>query len=387
MAGWRIPLFSTSFGPEEEAAVLRPLRAGWLTMGEEVLRLEDDLRELTGARHAIALANCTAALHLACVALGLKADDEVLCPSLTFVASANAPRAAGATVRLCDIESLDDWTVSPAALEAAMGRSTKVIMAVHYAGFACQMEAILRLAEARGVAVIEDCAHALFTQHRGQTLGTFGRAGCFSFYSNKNATCGEGGALVTNDDILAEHVRLLRSHGMTQPTLDRHRGIAFSYDVALPGFNYRLDEIHAALIRAQLHRLPGYLNRRRELFGYYAERLRNTPVSLPFTTGRFPAELATTGVHILPVLLPPGVERRDVMERMKAQGIQTSIHYPPIHRFKAYQNGNDTLEVTDDVASREVTLPFFPAMRDADVTSVVDALAAAVENSAVNSNR
>lgn len=226
MSTWRIPLFDARFGPEEEQAVLRPLRAGWLTMGEEVLHLEEELAALTGARYALAVSNCTAALHLACAALGVGPGDEVLCPTLTFVASANAPRALGANVRLCESIGPDDLGVDPASVAAQLGPKTKAIVAVHYAGFACRMQELLALADDQGIPVIEDCAHALFTTHRGKVLGLHGKVGCFSFFSNKNATCGEGGALITDDADLAERLRLLRSHGMTTPTLERHRGRA-----------------------------------------------------------------------------------------------------------------------------------------------------------------
>ena len=374
MSAWRIPLFDTRFGPEEEAAVLRPLRAGWLTMGEEVVELERELREQTGARHAIAVSNCTAGLQLASAALGIGPGDEVIVPSLTFVATANAPRSLGADVRLADATSADDLCVDPDSIEAAITGRTKAIFVVHYAGFPCRMEEILALADEHGIPVIEDAAHAVFGTHRGRTLGLHGTVGCYSFYSNKNATCGEGGALVTDDDELAGKLRLLRSHGMTTPTLDRHRGIATSYDVVMPGYNMRLDEIRAALLRTQLQKLPGFLKRRRELFRLYAEALDGTPVQLPFRGGRFEEELDETAIHILPVLLPAGTDRLAVMARMKQEGVQTSIHYPPVHRFASYAGESDRLPRTSALAARELTLPFYPSLPDAHVKSVVEVL-------------
>jgi dTDP-4-amino-4,6-dideoxygalactose transaminase len=378
MTTWRVPLFDADFGPEEEAAVLRPLRAGWLTMGEEVLCLEQELCEASGARHAVAVSNCTAALHLACAALGVGLGDEVLCPTLTFVASANAPRSLGAEVRLCESIGEDDLTVDPASVAALLGPRTKAIIAVHYAGFACRMEEILELADARGVPVIEDCAHALFTTYHGKTLGLHGRVGCFSFFSNKNITCGEGGALLTDDGAFADDLRRLRSHGMTSPTLERHKGRAYSYDVTAAGFNYRLDEIRAALLRAQLRRLPGFLRRRRELYAHYAMRLGGTPVRLPFLDGRRRAEHEQTAIHLLPALLPPGVDRTTVMARLKEAGVQSSIHYPPIHTFTAYRQPRQELPHTEALARRELSLPFYPAMTEADVDFVVETLLAAL---------
>jgi dTDP-4-amino-4,6-dideoxygalactose transaminase len=374
VSAWRIPLFDTRFGPEEEAAVLRPLRAGWLTMGEEVVKLEEELREATGARHAIAVSNCTAALQLASAALGLGPGDEAIAPSLTFVATANAPRSLGAAVRLADAISADDLTVDPESIEAAITPRTKAIFVVHYAGFPCRMDEILALADERGIPVVEDAAHAVFGRHGGRTLGLHGKVGCYSFYSNKNITCGEGGALVTDDDELAQKLRLLRSHGMTTPTLDRHRGIATSYDVVMPGYNMRLDEIRAALLRVQLRKLPGLLKRRRELFRLYAEALEGTPLHLPFRGGRFESGLDETAVHILPVLLPEGADRAGVMARMKQAGIQTSIHYPPVHRFASYASEPDPLPRTTALAARELTLPFYPTLAEESVRTVVEAL-------------
>jgi dTDP-4-amino-4,6-dideoxygalactose transaminase len=379
MSRWKIPLFDTRFEAEELEAVQRPLKARWLTMGEEVLKLEDELREASGAAHAIAVSNGTAALQIACAALDVGPGDEVLCPTLTFVASANAPRSFGADVLLCDSAGANDLTIDVAAVASAITDKTKAIVVVHYAGFPCRMEEIMKLADARNIPVIEDCAHALFTRYRGKMLGLHGRVGCFSFYSNKNATSGEGGALLTNDPELGQRMRLLRSHGMTTPTLDRHRGIATSYDVVLPGFNCRLDEIRAALMRVQLRRLPGFLARRRELYARYRDLFQGTPIQVPFSEGRFVGGLHETAVHIMPVLLPLEVDRASVMARLKEAGIQTSIHYPPVHTFTAYQGTRRDLARTSELGSRELTLPLYPAMADEDVNTVVSELLKNVE--------
>ncbi len=214
-------------------------------------------------------------------------------------------------------------------------------------------------------------AHALFTFHRGKALGLFGKVGCFSFFSNKNATCGEGGALMTDDDALADRLRLLRSHGMTTLTLDRFKGRAFSYDVIEAGFNYRLDEIRAALMRAQLRKLPGFLVRRRELFSHYLRLLLGSPVTLPFASGRFAEELPHTGVHLMPVLLPAGTDRLAIMEYLKRHGIQTSIHYPLVHEFAAYQAPPQNLPLTEGLGRRQLSLPFYPGLQFDEVDFVV----------------
>jgi dTDP-4-amino-4,6-dideoxygalactose transaminase len=369
-----VPFFDTRFGPQEEDAVLRPLRSGWLTMGEEVLHLEAELKQASGARHAIAVTNCTAALHLAAAALDVGAGDEVLCPTLTFCATANAPRSTGATVIFCESAGPDDLTVDPDSIKERLSPRTKAIIVVHYAGFSCKMDRILAIADEQGIPVIEDCAHALFTFHKGKALGRFGKVGCLSFFSNKNATCGEGGALITDDDALAERIRLLRSHGMTTLTLDRYKGRAFSYDVVAAGFNYRLDELRAALMRAQLRRLPEFLDRRRALFRHYLQRLAGSPVIIPFARGRFSEELPHTGVHLMPVLLPGGTDRLAIMEFLKLHGIQTSIHYPLVHEFAAYRDQPASLPRTEDLGRRQLSLPFYPSMRLDDVDLVAKTL-------------
>jgi dTDP-4-amino-4,6-dideoxygalactose transaminase len=375
---WRVPLFDTRFSPEEEEAVLRPLRAAWLTMGEEVQALERELAEASGAPHAIAVCNCTAALELAAAALAIGPGQEVLCPSLTFVASASAFRQRGATVRFCDITGPDDLTLDPQAVEAAITPATRAVVAVHYAGFPCDMERLAAIAKWHELLLIEDCAHACFTRYDGKTLGLHGAVGAFSFYSNKNITCGEGGALLTDNPKTAERLRLLRSHGMTVPTLERHKGHAFTYDVLEPGFNYRLDELRAALLRAQLRKLPAFLEGRRRVFRAYQQRLAGSPIHVPFTGGRFAPHWESTAVHIMPVLLPEGTDRTAVMGRLKEAGIQTSLHYPPVHRFAAYADGRQALARTEQVAARELTLPLYPALREEDIDYVVRKLLAAV---------
>jgi dTDP-4-amino-4,6-dideoxygalactose transaminase len=383
MTSRRIPFFDARFDREEIEAVTRPLERGWLTMGEEVEALEEEIRRATGAGHAVAVANGTAALHLASAGLELGPGDEVVCPTLTFVASANAPRALGAHIRLCASVGPDDLGVDPAAIETAITERTRAIVVVHFAGFACDMEAIRAIAEPRGIPIIEDCAHAVFTRHRGRTLGLHGRVGCFSFYSNKNATCGEGGALITDDAELAESLRRLRSHGMTVPTLDRKRGRASSYDVVVPGFNYRIDEIRAALLRVQLGRLPERLERRRQIFRRYAAAFAGTAVQLPFSTGRHADELPDTGVHILPVVLPAGTDRAAVVEQLKKAGIQSSVHYPAIHGFSAYRDQDvPALRATGELSDRELSLPFYPDLSDDDVETVASELLAVLDQHA-----
>jgi len=374
---WKIPLADLDLGPEEETAMLAVLRRGWLTMGSETEAFEAAFAAYTGAKHAVAVTNCTAALHLACLALGLKAGDEVILPSLTFVATANAVRYTGATPVFADVTSEEDLSISHEDIAAKITRRTRAIMIMHYAGYACDMPRILALAKQYDLAVIEDAAHAPGATLNGRALGTWGSAGCFSFFSNKNLATGEGGMLVTDDNALAERFRTLRSHGMTAVTWDRHKGHAWSYDVVAAGYNYRIDELRAALGLVQLQKLPANNARRHALDEQYVNMLRRLvpEVTIPFQHHR-----GTSSYHIRPILLPPGSDRLQFMNAMKREGIQTSIHYPPIHQFSDFRQRDNPvhLPVTMDVASREVTLPLYPHLKTNEVDTVVHAIRAAL---------
>ena len=372
---WRIPLSDIDFGPEEEEAVLQVIRSRWLTMGAVTQTFEQEFSTYTGARHAIAVTNATAALHMACVAAGLGPGDEVILPSLTFVATANAVRYTGATPVFADIKGETDLNISPAAIEACLTPRTRAILVVHYGGYACDMPAILAIARRHGLAVIEDAAHAIGSQLGGQMLGTWGQMGCFSFFSNKNMTTGEGGMLVTDDDELAARLRLLRSHGMTSLTWDRHKGHAWSYDVVDLGYNYRIDELRAALGRVQLGKLEENNQRRRELTALYREWLDEL---CPSVCVPFERHAGLSACHLLPVLLPEPAEREACMEHLKSKGVQASIHYPPIHLFSAYREmglqASRDLKRTEGLAKREMTLPLYPALTASQVRFVVEAL-------------
>ena len=377
MNDWRIPLSDIEFGAEETSSVEEVLKSRWLTMGRVTQEFESAFAAYSEAKHALAVTNATAALHMACMAIGLKPGDEVIVPSLTFVASANSIRYTGATPVFADITSETDLNISVDAIESSITKRTRAIMLVHFGGYACDMPRILELARKHNLKVIEDAAHASGSWLDDRHLGTWGDIGCFSFFSNKNMTTGEGGMVVTNDDVLFEKLRLLRSHGMTTLTWDRHKGHAWSYDVVELGYNYRIDEIRAALGLVQLNKLERNNNRRRHLTQIYQDALHELApqITIPFLHHR-----GISAAHIMPILLPTEVHRVHFMENMKVQGIQTSIHYPPIHSFTAY-NGEavkPNLPKTEDVAAREVTLPLYPGMSDDDVISVVGALSQAL---------
>lgn len=371
---WRVPLADLDYGREEEAAVLAVLQSRWLTMGEVTQEFEARFAKLTNRKYAFGVSNCTVGLHLACQALGLQPGDEVIVPSLTFVATSNAALYTGAEVCFADIIGSDELTIDPGEIERLIKPNTKAIIVMHYAGYPCRMNEIMAIADYHKIAVIEDAAHAPGGMLDERALGSWGKIGVFSFFSNKNLSTGEGGMVVTDDDALAERIRLQRSHGMTSLSYDRHKGHAFSYDVVQLGYNYRIDEIHAALGLTQLEKLARNNTRRRELTYAYWKALKPLGVGLPFSQ----TEQGLPSYHIFPMLLPDGVNRQAFMTSLRDEGIQSSIHYPPIHAFQYYRQryGKIDLPYTDEVSKREVTLPLYPTMSDAQLELVI----AAVEN-------
>ena len=370
MTAYKVPIFDLDFGQEEIDAVTAALKSGWVSQGPLVAQFESQFAQFLGAKHAVAVSSCTAALHLACMVLDLGPGDEVICPALTFVATANAIRYTGAKPCFADITGPHDLNISPEDVARKVTPRTKAILVVHYGGYPVDLAAIQKIADRHGLAVIEDCAHspgAIYTSPPGnKKVGTLGNISCFSFFSNKNMTTAEGGMAVTADSHLAERLRAGRSHGMTTLSWDRYRGHGFTYDVVAPGYNYRMDEMRAALGMVQLARLPEFNSRRRELTRYYRKNLQQLPqVQIPFGE-----DLETSSCHIMPILLPEGIDRQAVMASLANRGIQTSIHYPPVTKFSYYrqlwpQGYDHQLPQTEDVSARELTLPLYSSMTEA----------------------
>lgn len=371
---WKVPLADLDLGPEEIEAVVRVLESKWLTMGEVTQEFERRFANYLGVKHAFAVSSGTTALHLACSALELNQGDEVILPSLTFVATANAVLYTNATPVFADITSLGDLNISPEDIERKISPQTKAIIVVHYGGFPCDMESITAIAQRHGLSLIEDAAHAPGAELDGQNVGTFGDVACFSFFSNKNLAVGEGGMLVTNRDDLVERIRVQRSHGMTTLTWDRHRGHAHSYDVVDLGYNYRIDEMRAALGLVQLSKLERNNLRRQRIAKQYRQALRDTPgLLIPFED-----HPGVSAYHLFPILLEDYLLREEFMAQMQGRGVQTSIHYPPIHAFSYYRKlfGDRVggLPLTEAVGRREVTLPLFPTMTPASLDRVQEAV-------------
>jgi len=304
---------------------------------------------------------------------GRERGDEVLVPSLNFVAAANTIVHAGGTPVFCDIEGADRLVVDPYDIEDAIGPATRAIVVMHYGGHPCRMDAILDIAARHRLPVVEDAAHAPGASVGGRLCGTFGAVGCFSFFSNKNLPVGEGGMVVTSDERIAEQIKLLRSHGMTTLTWDRHRGHAHSYDVVTSGFNLRLDEVRAAMGLVQLRHLEARNAARGHIVARYRAELDGVHgLDMPFAAD----DAAKPAHHLAVVLLPATVPRDAFRASLAARGIQTSFHYPPIHQFSTYREigARRALRRTDAIADRLVTLPLYPHMTDAAVAAVTAAV-------------
>ena len=381
---WRYPLADLDLGEPEQQAVAAVLQSKWLTMGAQTQAFEAEFASAHGAKYAVAVGNCTQALHMALLALGIGPGDEVIVPSLSFVATANAVLYTGATVRFAEVIGLHNPTINPQSVLSLVNKHTRAIIPMHYAGYPCQMQPLADLADRHKLAIIEDVAHAPGASLNGRALGTYGSIGAFSFFSNKNLSTGEGGMLLTDSESLDARLRLLRSHGMTSLTWDRHKGHANSYDVVALGYNNRIDEIRSAIGRVQLAKLAANNQRRLQLTHRYWQAFAGSPVQTPFSDGYSgdPTNhpMVKPAGHILPVLLPKGANRANVMAALRQAGIQTSIHYPPIHSFTAYRQryGEQSLPITEDYAARELTLPLYPALGEEDVATIAKAVISAI---------
>ncbi len=367
---YNIPLFDLNFDEKEEQAVVKTLHSKWISMGPKCEELEKKFAEMLHVKYACAVTNCTAALHLACCALGLKSGDQVLCPSLTFAATVNCIRYVGAEPVFVDTYGADNLCMDADQLESLITEKTKAIIPMHYAGFPCDMDRIMEIAKKHDLYVIEDACHGPLSVYKGSMLGTIGDVGCFSFFSNKNISTGEGGMLVTNNEEIYNKVKLMRSHGMTVMSYQRASGHATSYDIVNLGYNYRMDDIRASIGIVQLDKLKEDLEKRAIIREWYCEYLSGADfIGIPFLNQR---EFSSN--YIFPILLKHSTaEKRDLFRnRLHENGIQTSVHYPAIHRFSAYEKFSGKLPNTEYATDNEVTLPMYAKLQKSQVEYICD---------------
>lgn len=373
-----LPFAMPDIGEEEIAEVADSLRSGWLTTGPKSKRFEDEFAGfLGGGVHAVAVNSATAGLHLAVEALGVQSGDEVIVPTHTFTATAEVVRYMGAEPVLVDIDP-GSYCIDPGAVEAAITSRTRAIIPVHYGGLACDMQSVIRVANARGLAVIEDAAHAFPTRTRGALIGTLDSA-CtvFSFYATKTISTGEGGMLVTRREDLARRAKVMRLHGIDRDAFDRYTSSrpSWYYEVIAPGYKYNLTDVAAAIGLQQLRKANRFLERRTALANNYDEALRNLPVQLP---PRRPGDTHAWHLYVIQLTGDARTSRDELIESMFALGIGLSVHYVPLH-LHPYWRDRYSLKAGDFPVSqklfeRGVSLPLYTRMTDSDQERVIDAL-------------
>lgn len=375
---YNIPLFDLNYDEREVEAVTAVLNSKWISSGPKCMELEDKFKAMLDIPYAYTVSNCTAALHLALTSLEIGDGDEVILPSMTFVATANAVKYVGATPVFCDIVSKENITIDVMKIEELISDRTKAIIVMHYGGFACDMDQIMQLAHKHNLYVVEDACHGPLSEYRGKMLGTIGDVGCFSFFSNKNISTGEGGMVVTRHEDIGNKVKLLRSHGMTTMSYERAKGHSTSYDVVELGYNYRMDDIRASLAIVQLNKLQEDLKRRSEIRRIYLEQLSDcVGLTIPFKYYR-----EFTSNYIMPVVLEHSdyIVRDEVRQFLNVRGIQTSVHYPAVHRFSIYDGAKKSdLSNTEYIADCEISLPMYSRLTEEKVIYVCDMLKEALK--------
>ena len=372
-----LPLCVPSIGAREKQLVLEVLDSGWLTTGARAQELATRIAGLAGAPHGLALSSATAALHLALVSLGVKPGDEVVTSTYTFAACVNVIEHAGAKPVLVDVEA-DTLCLDPRAVEAALTPRTKAILTVDYGGHPCDYDALLPLARARGVPIVEDAAHALGAAWRDRPVGSFADVTAFSFYATKNLTSGEGGAAVTGDAELAERMAVLSLHGMNRDAWKRYTGAGtWYYEVTSPGYKYNLSDVLAAIALGQLERFEEMQARRRAHVARYDAQLADVPeVRRPATRPH-----VRHAWHLYPIALELErlrCDRARFLAELRAENVGSSVHFIPIHLHPYFRS---TLAlppagfpVAEDAYHRAVSLPLFPAMTERDVDDVCAAV-------------
>jgi dTDP-4-amino-4,6-dideoxygalactose transaminase len=371
-----LPYSLPQIGEAEIAEVVDSLRSGWVTTGPKVKRFEDDFARYTGARHAIAVNSCTAALHIAISALDIGPGDEVIVPTLTFCATANVVAHRGARPVIVDVGQ--DFQISLSAVEAAITPRTRAVIPVHYAGQACDLAELRELAAAHGIEVVEDAAHAAGAEYGGRKIGVHSRATAFSFYAIKNMTTGEGGMITTSDDALATRMRLLALHGMSRDAWKRYSETgSWYYEIVEPGYKDNMTDIQAAMGIHQLRQLDGFVQRRQELAALYDQAFSDLPeILLP---RRMPGRNHT--YHLYPLRLRAdllSVTRSEFIEELRARNIGTSVHFIPLHRHPFYRERYgyhpEQFPVCEEIYEGLLSLPLYPKMTDRDAADVIDAV-------------
>ena len=357
----KVPFVLPEITNEDKRAILAALDQSLLTDGPKLKEFENKFAKFTGARYAIGVSNATAALQLSLKAIGIGKGDEVIVPDLTFVASINAILFTGATPVIVDIDK-EDCNISVDSIKKSLTKKTKAVMPVHFAGKSCKMREIQIIARKNKLKIIEDCAHAIGSKLNKKHVGIFGDAGCFSFYPTKNLTTFEGGMVITNSKKISESIKTLRNHGITKSYQDRFtKGKPWEYDVSIPGYNYRLDEIRAALGISQLKRIMQNNLKRKKAALYYNSRLKNNKSII--APKILKDEDHACHLYVLRFKRQGRFSRDDLFTKLLKNGIRSSVHYKPLHTFTAYKKNAkifDDLINTKKIYKEIISLPLYP---------------------------
>jgi len=372
-----LPFALPEIGEEEINEIVDSLRSGWITTGPKTKRFEADFAALIGPEvEAMAVNSATAGLHLALEACGIGPGDEVILPTYTFTATAEVIRYMGATPVMVDVLP-ETFNIDPQAVQAAITPKTKMIMPVHFAGLAVDMEPIFDLADQHGLKVVEDAAHALPCTYNGEMIGNLrSDAAVFSFYANKTMTTGEGGMVVTKNPEIAKRCRVMRLHGISKDAFDRYSSTkpAWYYEVVAPGFKYNMPDLAAALGIHQLQKLPAFQKKREQMAQVYDQELSGLPLTLP--QGPNPGDMHSR--HLYPVLLDPEAKygRDDFIAKMSEHNIGCSVHFIPLHLHPYWQQSGqlsaEQFPVAQQLFSQEVSIPLFTKMTPDDQTRVIE---------------
>ena len=357
----KVPFVLPEITNADKSAILSALNQNLLTDGPKLKEFENKFAKFTGARYAIGVSNATAALQLSLKAIGIGKGDEVIVPDLTFVASINAILFTGATPVIVDVDK-EDYNISVDSIKKSLTKKTKAVMPVHFAGKSCKMREIQIIARKNKLKIIEDCAHAIGGKLNKKHVGTFGDTGCFSFYPTKNLTTFEGGMVITNSKKISESIKTLRNHGITKSYQDRFtKGKPWEYDVSIPGYNYRLDEIRAALGISQLKRITQNNLKRKKAALYYNSKLKN--IKSIITPKILKDEDHACHLYVLRFKKQGKFSRDDLFTKLLKNGIRSSVHYKPLHTFTAYKRNAkifDKLINSKQIYREIISLPLYP---------------------------
>ncbi|HAR62880.1 MAG: UDP-4-amino-4,6-dideoxy-N-acetyl-beta-L-altrosamine transaminase [Candidatus Margulisiibacteriota bacterium] len=363
-----IPFHKAHITDDEINGVIEAVRSGWLTMGPKTIEFEKKFGEYIGVKNSVSMNSATAALHLALKAIGLKAEDEVIIPTNTFIATAEVITYFNAIPVLCDIEPATH-NIDSLNIEKKITKKTKAIIPVHFAGQPCDMDEIMSIAKDNNLKVIEDAAHAIPASYKNQKIGTIGDITCFSFYATKTLATGEGGMATTDNDEYAKHMKINRLHGISRDAWDRYTAAgSWYYEVIDNGNKYNTTDINSALGLAQLKKVEWMQEQRAKIAAKYTKAFTNTKIVTPVIKNN-----RTSAWHLYVIKV---ANRDELIEKLKDEGIGTSVHFIPVHRHPYYKNTYDYKQtdypVAEDIFLQSLSLPIYPGMTDEDIDRVIN---------------